>query len=97
MGMMTRATVDMLRKTRTVSHTTLLTRLLLDPDSLVAHVSVTVDKIAGFWWRVTVRPSIAFPLHIVPIASRSRRRTRGRDSTSIRTPTRRRTRRARPV
>jgi hypothetical protein len=81
------------RKTRTSPHSALLTRFLLDSNPPVAYVPVVVDEIASISWRMTVRPSIAFPLHIVSVASRSRRRTRGRDSSTVRASTCGRTRR----
>lgn len=76
---MTGGAVDVLGswqgKARTSSHSTLFTRLLLDPNSLVANVPLALDEIASLCWRVAVRSSIALPLHIIPITTRSRRRT----------------------
>lgn len=77
MRIMTRAAVDMLGswrgKTRTSSYSTLFTRLLLDPKSLVANVPIALDEIATILLRVGILP-ISLPLHIIPITTRSRRR-----------------------
>lgn len=78
MRIMTRGAVDVLgswrRKARTSSHSTLLTRLLFDPNSLITNVPVALDEIASILLRVGVLPYIALPLHIIPIATRGRRR-----------------------